>query len=137
MRAAALVLLAAVSAVALAQNAPDATWPMSDGHVVAGFGKHRGIDIAADVGTPVQAFRAGVVVTVDTVKGCGPRLRLRHGDVTSIYCNLADVRVTVGQQVSAGAELAKIAAPAPGGRAHLHFELQRAGEHVDPLTLLP
>lgn len=137
MRLAAIGLLAAVSCVALAQSASDATWPVSDGHVVAGFGKHRGIDIAAAAGTPVQAFRAGVVVTVDTTKGCGQRLRLQHGDVMSIYCNLAGVQVKQGQQVAAGAELAKIAEPAPGGRAHLHFELQQAGEHVDPLTLLP
>ena len=74
---------------------------------------------------------------MDTTKGCGQRLRLQHGDVTSIYCNLAGVQVKQGQQVAAGAELAKIAEPAPGGRAHLHFELQQAGEHVDPLTLLP
>ena len=137
MRVLAFGLLAAVSLAVLAQTASDATWPVSDGHVVAGFGKHRGIDIAAAAGTPVQAYRAGTVITADTMKGCGQRLRLQHDGVTSIYCNLADVQVKRGQQVSAGAALAKIAEPAPGGRAHLHFELQQAGEHVDPLTLLP
>jgi murein DD-endopeptidase MepM/ murein hydrolase activator NlpD len=55
----------------------------------------------------------------------------------SIYCNLADVQVEAGQQIVAGAQLAKIAMPAPGGRAHLHFELRDADGHIDPMTLLP
>ena len=112
-------------------------WPVEEGHVVAGFGKHRGIDIAAAAGTTVQSFRAGVVVGVGVVKGCGTRVQVRHGSVLSTYCNVADVSVAAGQKVAAGATLAKIAAAAPGGRAHLHFEVQVDGKHLDPLALLP
>ena len=112
-------------------------WPVDEGHVVAGFGKHRGIDIAADAGTPVQAFRGGVVVSVGTVKGCGSRVQVRHGDLLATYCNLDRIAVTEGQKVAAGAELARVAAAAPGGKAHLHFEVQSDGKHIDPMTLLP
>jgi murein DD-endopeptidase MepM/ murein hydrolase activator NlpD len=112
-------------------------WPVGEGHVVAGFGKHRGIDIAAEAGTPVHAFRAGVVVSVGTVKGCGVRVQVRHGDLLATYCNLDRIAVTEGQQIAAGAELARIATAAPGGKPHLHFEVQADGKHVDPMTLLP
>ena len=83
-----------------------------------------------------EGLGAGVVVAVDTAKGCGTRVLVRHADSLSIYCNLADVTVAVGDRVPMGGRLARIAAPVPGGRAHLHFEVQAAGVHVDPLTRL-
>lgn len=129
------VLVGAAGPGAAAQDV--ATWPVENGHVVGGFGKHRGIDIAAEAGTAVQAFRAGVVVSVGAVKGCGTRVQLEHGDVTSTYCNLADVAVAKGQRVAAGATLARIAVAAPGGKAHLHFEVRAGSKPVDPMTLLP
>jgi len=124
------------TAVAPAQ-AEASVWPVRGGEVTAEFGKHRGIDIAVDEGTAVVAFRAGVVETVDETKGCGKRVRIRHSDVVSIYCNLASVQVTVGEEVAMGAEVARIGSPWPGRRPHLHFEVQSVEKHVDPRTQLP
>jgi murein DD-endopeptidase MepM/ murein hydrolase activator NlpD len=129
-----LVIVAATSASA---DSETSVWPVTQGHVVAAAGKHRGIDIAAAEGTAVYAFRAGVVLTVDTTKGCGRRVLVRHADMLSIYCNLTDVSVAEGDNVAAGAPLARIAAPAPKTRAHLHFELQSEGANIDPLSRLP
>src|SRR5688500_11498130 len=132
-----MLAFVAIAAASVDANIETSVWPVAQGHVVAGFGKHRGIDIVAAEGTTVHAFRAGLVVTVDTAKGCGRRVLVQHANILSIYCNLADVAVAEGEKVAAGAPLARIAAAAPGTRTHLHFELQSAGRHIDPLTQLP
>ena len=118
-------------------QAEASVWPVSGGTVTAEFGKHRGIDIAAAEGAAVLAFRAGVVETVDETKGCGKRVRVRHSDMISIYCNLASIGVAVGDKVAMGAELARIGSPWPGRRPHLHFELQSVETPIDPMTQLP
>ena len=114
-------------------------WPIAQGQLTTGFGdKHQGIDIAAGAGTEVRAFASGIVVAQGARKGCGEFVEIRHSDdVSSRYCNLAQVRVRVEDTVKAGAPVGVIAAPTHGARAHLHFELKRGDKRVDPMDHLP
>jgi murein DD-endopeptidase MepM/ murein hydrolase activator NlpD len=110
-------------------------WPV-DGVVLAGFGKHRGIDIAASVGASVRAYTRGTVLSVDSVKGCAGRVQIRHESLIGTYCNLSDVAVTVGQAVDADTVIGTITSPPAGVRAHLHFELSEQ-TFIDPQSRLP
>jgi hypothetical protein len=110
-------------------------WPV-DGAVLAGFGKHRGIDIAAPVGASVRAYAAGTVLTVEPIKGCAGRVQIRHDSLVGTYCNLSGIAVTAGQTVDAATVIGTIASPSAGAKAHLHFELSEQ-TFIDPQTRLP
>jgi beta-lactamase regulating signal transducer with metallopeptidase domain len=117
------------------QRGQKTVWPV-DGVVLAGFGKHRGIDIAAPVGSSVRAYTAGTVLTVDSIKGCTGRVQIRHESLVGTYCNLSGVAVTVGQDVDADTVIGAIASPPAGVKAHLHFELSEQ-TYIDPQSRLP
>ena len=106
-------------------------------------GMHRGVDIAAPVGTVVRAARAGEVTYAGRVgySGLTVAVRTRDGYVTS-YLHLSAVAVRPGESVDGGSELGAVgttgrrSVPAP----HLHFGVRIAGaerRYVDPLSLLP
>lgn len=118
-----------------ASTSRKAVWPV-DGTVLAGFGKHRGIDIAAPVGATVRAYAAGTVLTVDSIKGCPGRVQIRHDALLGTYCNLSGVAVAVGQAVDAATVIGAVASPPAGVKSHLHFELSEQ-TYIDPQSRLP
>jgi hypothetical protein len=103
-------------------------------------GMHRGIDVAADAGTPVVAARPGTVTYAGALGAAGNVVALRTGPYAVSYLHLRDVSVARGEQVAAGARVGSVgttgrrSVPEP----HLHFGV-RTGErrYVDPLSLLP
>ena len=138
--------------VALALIAPDParaavgdwTWPVA-GPVIRGFDPpdspfgsgHRGIDIAAAVGTPVLAAAAGVVAFAGPVGG---RLfvTVDHGaGLESTYSFLASIAVRRGAVVSAGDVVASSGAGHVGIEPpHLHVGVRLDDVYVDPLAYL-
>lgn len=134
----AFMTLAAYAGSALTgetSSSQKSVWPV-DGVVLAGFGKHRGIDIAAPAGASVRAYTAGTVLTVESIKGCPGRVQIRHDSLLGTYCNLSGVAVTVGQRVDAATVIGTVAVPPAGVKAHLHFELSEQ-TFIDPQSRLP
>jgi len=103
---------------------------------------HEGMDIAAEVGASVKAVNAGTVTAVYDDDLMGTVVELEHEDgLTSRYANLTEQpTVKVGDTLDTGAVLgavgetaiAEVAKP-----AHLHFEMAKDGEPVDPVLYLP
>ena len=130
-------------------------WPVR-GQVVAGWSlevlaydetmgdwrTHSGMDIAAPVGTQVMAAAAGTVERVEQDDLMGTTVTISHADgLESIYANLGELpTVEAGDQVSAGDVIGAIGTTALAESAqppHLHFEMTRDGESVDPVSILP
>jgi murein DD-endopeptidase MepM/ murein hydrolase activator NlpD len=132
-------LLLPLSALSNSNSPQPTAWPVANGQVLATFGgKHHGIDIGAEAGTPVHAFAAGTVLAVETTRHCGQQLRIRHADgAVSLYCNLSGIRVAAGDAVARDSVLGAVASAAEGRKPHLHFELKIGDEKVDPLPHLP
>lgn len=145
-------VLLTVLGVAEARGAPGWRWPV-EGSVITPYsnddanpyagGVHRGIDIAAPVGTTVRAAREGVVTYAGRLGYSGLTVAVRtiDGHATS-YLHLSAIAVRRGEAVAGGARLGAVGAT--GRRStpepHLHFGVRIAGtEHryVDPLSLLP
>lgn len=102
---------------------------------------HSGLDIAAQVGTPVSACAGGTVSDVTTDAMLGKTVRIDHGMGTeSLYANLAEeVNVKVGDTVQAGDVLGTVGTTARAESAspsHLHFALMEYGVSIDPLNYL-
>lgn len=103
---------------------------------------HAGMDIAATLGTQVVAAAQGTVIDVSFDELMGSTVTIEHQNgLESRYCNLAaKPPVAVGDEVETGSVIGSVGATAAaeGARAsHLHFELSKGGEAVDPLDYLP
>jgi murein DD-endopeptidase MepM/ murein hydrolase activator NlpD len=112
---------------------------MVSGRVTSGFGVrwgrlHRGLDVAAPVGTPIHAPLAGDVVASGPASGFGLWVRVRHDDGTvTTYGHVNRTLVRVGQHVAAGQEIAEVGNRGDSTGPHLHVEVQtQAGATVNP-----
>ena len=104
--------------------------------------EHKGVDFTAEVGTEVLAADDGVIVTIyrDDVL-TGTEITIDHGDGVKTVYRFVDVAegISVGTDVKKGDVIATVA-EATGEEykdgAHLHFEVMKSGQQVDPATYL-
>ena len=94
---------------------------------------HDGIDFIADAGTPVLAAAAGEVVTADFDPKYGYHVIIQHdGGYTTLYAHLAELRVAAGDTAEAGTEIGTVGNTGQSTGPHLHLELRKDGQPVDP-----
>ena len=105
-------------------------------HPISGFRKmHQGIDFAAGMGTPVVAPADGVVVEARRWGGYGNWLRIRHSNgLESGYGHLSRYAsgLRAGQRVSQGQIVAYVGSTGASTGPHLHYELWRNGQRINP-----
>ena len=106
----------------------------------SGGRSHRGIDLEAELDSPVRAIRSGTVVQVGEHRGLGRFIEVEHrGRLRSVYAHLNEVRVEPGARVRQGQLIGTVGksgnARHPSILPHLHLELAKRGELIDPQTL--
>lgn len=128
-------------------DAPPASgfiWP-ARGVLTSGYGMrwgrmHRGIDIAAPIGTPIFAAAAGVVTYAGWNKGgYGNLVEIRHpdGSITR-YAHNNRILVRKGQKVEQSQQIAEMGSTGFSTGPHCHFEIHPPGRGaVDPIAFLP
>lgn len=98
---------------------------------------HAGMDIAAAEGDAVAACWDGKVVYAGQKGGYGNVVEVEHpGGWKSVYGHLRSYGVQVGDTVAAGGKIAEVGSTGRSTGPHLHFELRRGSEAVDPHSLL-
>ena len=112
-----------------------------------GYSGHGGVDFACSAGTPVQAVKAGEVVTSKALrradgsyKSYGEYIVIDHHDGTmTLYAHmLANSRaVSVGAWVSQGQQIGQVGSTGNSTGNHLHFEVRINGARVNPTQYLP
>ena len=99
---------------------------------------HRGVDYAADSGTPVMATSDGVVIHRGPKGGLGNAVEIRHpnGFVTR-YGHLRGFPqgITVGTRVKQSDVIGYVGMTGLATGPHLHYEMLRSGRHMDPLSV--
>jgi len=99
---------------------------------------HRGLDIGAPYGAPVQAVKDGVVVGAEYLGSYGNMILIDHLDgLQTVYAHLSGFNVDVGQEVVQGDVVGWVGMTGYTTGPHLHFEVRAGGEFVDPLEFLP
>lgn len=99
---------------------------------------HLGVDFGGEEGQAVRALADGVVLAYEQDALWGGSLSVEHGGgIHSVYRGI-DANVEVGDEVKVGEEIGFVqTAPCEKhSGAHLHVELYRDGNAVDPTTLL-
>lgn len=117
-------------------------WPV-DGQLSSTFGRrrmgwHQGIDIVADLGTPVMAAASGTVVLSRYEPRYGRVVKIEHPNgFTTTYAHNDENLVEVGDRVVAGQPIAFVGRTGRASSHHVHFEIRRAGLAYNPLYMLP
>ncbi len=116
-------------------------WPI-EGPVASGFGRrhrgwHAGIDIQAEMGTPIRAAASGTVIVSGWERYYGRMIRIQHaGGFTSLYAHNLENLVEVGDEVEAGRVIGTAGRSGHASANHLHFEIRQEGVAYNPLHLL-
>lgn len=119
-------------------------WP-TKGVLTSGYGwrwgrMHRGIDIAADVGTPIYAAASGKVAYAGwNSGGYGYMVEIEHADGSMTrYAHNNRLLVQTGQQVEQGQQISEMGSTGYSTGPHLHFEIHPNGDGaVNPMAYLP
>ena len=122
---------------------PQFDWPLDEARMTRGFrtkGRgHFGLDLANVKGTQIMAAERGVVIyTGREFKGYGKLVVIEHNDEwATLYAHLDKIVVDEGQTVERGELIGQMGRTGRASGVHLHFEIRRNREPVDPLPLLP
>ena len=97
--------------------------------------QHNGIDVAAPAGSAVTAFSSGRVLFSGWKVGYGNTVVIRGEDgVDSLYGHVSKALVQVGEQVDSHTPIARVGSNGRSTGPHLHFEVRRNGQALDPAT---
>lgn len=123
------------------------SWPLR-GRITSGFGTrsdpfsgrrsfHNGIDISAEVGTPVKACADGEVIFSGWKEGYGKLVVIKHANgYVSVYGHNSELKKDVGETVSKGDIISMSGMTGAVTGAHLHFEIQKYQTPLNPLRML-
>jgi murein DD-endopeptidase MepM/ murein hydrolase activator NlpD len=119
-------------------------WP-AKGLLTSGYGwrwgrMHKGIDVAAPIGTPVVAAAPGVVISAGwNSGGYGNLVEIQHADGSvTLYAHNNRILVREGQSVEQGQQIAEMGSTGYSTGPHCHFEVHLPGHGaVNPIAYLP
>ncbi len=119
-------------------------FPLRDFRLTSSFGErispitgnpsfHRGLDLAAAIGTGVYASRAGTVAETGEDAVYGKYVIISHGEGwQSLYGHLSEILIPLQSAVQSGTLIGKVGSTGLSTGPHLHFELRQNGAAHDP-----
>jgi len=119
-------------------------WPASTGWLSSAYGSrtdpftgrnafHEGVDIAARAGSEVRAMAAGVVSFAGRKPGYGRVIEINHGNgYATRYAHAKALTAEVGDRVAKGDPIARVGSTGRSTGSHVHFEVLKNGEPVNP-----
>lgn len=128
------------------QTGPGLLMPVN-GHVTSLYGQrlhpilgytrmHAGVDFGAAWGAPIVATAEGMVSYAGYHGGHGNYVRLEHGaGLGTGYGHMSRIAVAPGQRVRAGEVIGYVGSSGLSTGPHLHYEMYRNGQTVDPLGM--
>ena len=121
-------------------------WPVS-GRITSYFGYrrhpilrymrfHGGVDFGASWGSPIVAAGDGQVVRAGWAGGYGRQVRIAHGGgLTTSYSHMSSIVAEPGSYVHSGQIIGYVGSSGLSTGPHLHYEVMRNGERVNPLEV--
>ena len=97
---------------------------------------HTGIDIARPEGTVIIAATDGKVELVSSEGDLGNHLRIVNNDISTTYAHCSKIYVAEGENVIQGQEIAEVGETGNATGPHLHFEIRRDNNLINPDLIL-
>ena len=126
------------------ENQGKLPWPTERGVIISTFGEHphptlreiktvnNGIDIATDKNTWARAVFEGTVSAVVSIPGAHKAVIMRHGEFLSVYSNLENVRVKMGDRLERKSKIGTVVTGREDGKTILHLEIWKGASKLDP-----
>ena len=98
---------------------------------------HAGLDFAARAGTPIVSAAGGIVAFAGFKRDFGWVVEIDHGNgLATRYAHASQLLVRTGEVVVPGDRIAMVGSSGRSTGAHLHFEVLRSGDQIDPRRYL-
>jgi len=123
-------------------------WPTASHVISSSFGYrkdpftgvaayHAGLDISGNTGDPIYAAGAGKVVEAEQRGARGLFIKIEHPEgLQTTYMHLSNIKVAVGDSISKGDLIGKMGSTGRSTGAHLHFQVEKMNEVVNPLPYI-
>jgi septal ring factor EnvC (AmiA/AmiB activator) len=117
-------------------------WPVQHGFISDRFGikehsvlngvmiNNNGIDIQTSASATVRSVYAGEVKDVTEIPGLGNVVLIQHGEYFTVYANLKQIFLLVGQKVRAKETIGT--AGESGGVTEINFQIWHNSQHLNP-----
>lgn len=97
---------------------------------------HKGIDIAANLGTNIKATMAGTVTVAEENSEYGKFIKIVNGDVMTVYAHCQKLKVKVGDKIKIGQTIATVGSTGTSTGPHLHLEIRFKNRYINPRLLI-
>lgn len=97
---------------------------------------HKGIDIAANFGTDIQAAISGQVVEADSNSEYGKFIKIKNEDVLTVYAHCSKLKVKKGDSIEKGDVIAEVGSTGKSTGPHLHFEIRLSDRYINPRLVI-
>ena len=98
---------------------------------------HKGVDIAAPMGTDVYCAAKGKVIFAGQKSGYGNCVIIEHENgLATLYGHLSKILVDANQQVKIGDIIAKVGSTGRSTGPHLHYEVRKNNTPINPKLFL-
>nr|WP_246338298.1 peptidoglycan DD-metalloendopeptidase family protein [Azospirillum oleiclasticum] len=108
-------------------------------HPILGYSKmHKGVDFGAPTGTPIYAAGNGVVEEAGAKGAYGQYVRIRHNnEISTAYAHLSRFAngLRRGAKVEQGEVIAYVGSTGRSTGPHLHYEVLKRGQQIDPRSI--
>ena len=116
------------------------------GRITSGYGprtptnivsaNHAGVDIGANTGADIVASMEGKVEVVSSQGDYGNHLKITNGEISTLYAHCSKIVVNEGDSIKQGQKIAEVGSTGRATGPHLHFEIRRNNNTVDPLKIV-
>ena len=123
------------------------TWPCpASRYISSSFGNrlhptlkvwkfHTGVDIGCAAGKDIVAAASGRVIMSQWYGGYGNCVMIDHGGgIVTLYGHASKLLVSTGATVKRGQTIALVGSTGRSTGPHLHFEVRKDGEYIDPMS---
>jgi murein DD-endopeptidase MepM/ murein hydrolase activator NlpD len=98
---------------------------------------HKGIDIEAEKGASIKAALPGAVIESGSVPSYGNYIKIKHNNgMTTVYAHCSQLIAQKGQMVEQGEIIARVGDTGVAVGSHLHFEIWKDGEPLNPIDFI-
>lgn len=85
---------------------------------------HNGVDLACPKGTSILCPKGGTVITRAFHDSMGNYVKVKHGDITTIYMHMSAFSCNVGDVLKKGDKIGEVGSTGDSTGPHLHWEFR-------------
>jgi septal ring factor EnvC (AmiA/AmiB activator) len=127
-----------------ANNRGKLPWPINKGIICEPYGEHEhpaikgfmmmnnGVEICSSKGATARCIFEGEVTSVAVSPTGGKLVIIRHGEYLSVYTNLGDIQVKVGEKVKLKQPIGSVMIDEDETKATMNFQIWKGQKTMDP-----